>query len=125
MGEWEQYAFNHPGGRSESWSERDRFRDDVVTALKLVFGEFCIAKDSGHVREVILTYGNPPEYSPERLRIDEMRLGDTDSLFVDVSDPQARFAKRMRYLMVRVNGKWLIDSRVKTYDDGRVEPMDL
>ena len=101
----------------------DETKAFVKKNLDVIFDSFCTSKVRKHGRQVSLSCGNPPEYSPCETTLDYKEL---NKKLVIYTQQIVGVENKFRYTLVFKGESYLIDKK-ESYDewDDKWEPRSL
>jgi hypothetical protein len=124
MAAWEwsvlREDFSHLGELPEEKerinAEVDKRRARSRRALARIFKKYCEAgEDAKRVRDVLHCGGEVPDYNPKTERV--LSVTDDEGSVVVETQMAHNFKFRLRYELVKVNGKWRIRDNRKCMGD--------
>lgn len=87
-----------------------------LSDLKNIYRKYCTPKKRKYTR--LGSYGIPPNYDPSIEKIVDVVLDDPNKIIV-YSQREFGIRTQYKYIVLRSNQKWLIDSRQRLDENGR------
>ncbi|OCG46329.1 hypothetical protein A9G35_05470 [Gilliamella sp. Choc5-1] len=111
MNHWELHCY--PIMTSGSSHEDDL---QMTNELNIIFDKFCTKRERKYGRQVALSCGNPPAYSPDEeiIKIEELKGNKVVIYTQEYTGAECQF----RYTLHYKNNEWRID-RKEMFDDDK------
>ena len=86
-------------------------------SLIRIFDEFCTPKHRAYGRIENLSIANPSDYCCEHLSLEPRQTTGRRAVFVAASARRG-LASKFVYVLLKQNGRWLVDNKKVINDDG-------
>lgn len=122
MNAWEIESFPQIKAipRDSAKEEISAVYQPIAEKLDAIFRKYCTTKDRKQGRQNCTAVSSPPDYDPATQTIAEIINESSRRVSIDTIG-EKRFGNKFRYILLKKDGKWLIDNKKFYTFDGRLE----
>ena len=131
MNVWENEAWAAHEHAREAGIEDFRYLKEAADKLRLIYAQFCTSRERPYGRlgiETCAAISHPPDYNPETEKIIDVNHATSRRVLIQTEAPMRGLPtvlQTSQYVLLKVAGKWRVDSKRYMCDDGTSIPNVL